>query len=66
MGFWVTRGARGIFYDTRDLLKLIRGTYSNEVKTTELDVLKPVMDADVTAAGGPVRMPSAEGRGDPV
>jgi diguanylate cyclase (GGDEF)-like protein len=26
----------------------------------------PVMDADVTAAGGPVRMPSAGGRGDPV
>src|SRR5690349_15279768 len=43
----LTRGARGIFYDTRDLLKLIRGTYSNEVKTTELDVLKPVMDADL-------------------
>ena len=26
----------------------------------------PVMDADVTAAGGPVRLPSAGGRGDPV
>jgi DNA replication protein DnaC len=43
----VTRGARGLFYDTRDLLKLIRGTYNNEVKTTELDVLKPVMEADL-------------------
>jgi DNA replication protein DnaC len=37
----LTRGARGIFYDTRDLLKLIRGP-NNGVKTTELDVLKPV------------------------
>ena len=43
----LTRGARGIFYDTRDLLKLIRGTYNNEVKATELDVLRPVMDADL-------------------
>jgi len=43
----LTRGARGIFYDTRDLLKLIRGTYNTEVKTSELDVLKPVMEADL-------------------
>jgi DNA replication protein DnaC len=43
----LTRGARGIFYDTRDLLKLIRSTYNNEVKATELDVLKPVMNADL-------------------
>ena len=26
----------------------------------------PVMDADVTAAGGPASAPSTEGRGDPV
>ena len=31
----LTRGARGIFYDTRDLLKLIRGTYNDTNKTTE-------------------------------
>ena len=43
----LTRGARGIFYDTRDLLKLIRGTYNDTNKTTELDVLRPVMDADL-------------------
>ena len=36
----LTRGARGIFYDTRDLLKLIRGTYNDTNKTTELDVLR--------------------------
>jgi DNA replication protein DnaC len=43
----LTRGARGIFYDTRDLLKLIRSTYSDANKTTELDVLRPVMEADL-------------------
>jgi DNA replication protein DnaC len=43
----LTRGARGIFYDTRDLLKVIRSTYNDAVKATELEVLKPVMDADL-------------------
>ena len=43
----VTRGARGLFYDTRDLLKIIRGTYNAVVKTTELDVLRPVMEAEI-------------------
>jgi DNA replication protein DnaC len=43
----LTRGARGIFYDTRDLLKLIRSTYNDANKTTELDVLRPVMEADL-------------------
>jgi DNA replication protein DnaC len=43
----VTRGARGLFYDTRDLLKVIRGTYNADVKTTELDILRPVMEADL-------------------
>jgi DNA replication protein DnaC len=43
----LTRGARGLFYDTRDLLKIIRGTYNAVVKTTELEVLRPVMEADL-------------------
>lgn len=43
----VTRGARGLFYDTRDLLKVIRGTYNAVVKTTELEVLRPVMEVDL-------------------
>jgi DNA replication protein DnaC len=43
----LTRGARGLFYDTRDLLKMIRGTYNALVKTTELDVLRPVMEVDL-------------------
>ena len=43
----LTQGARGIFYDTRDLLKLIRSTYNDANKTTELDVLRPVMEAEL-------------------
>jgi DNA replication protein DnaC len=43
----LTRGARALFYDTRDLLKVIRSTYNAVVKTTELEVLRPVMDADL-------------------
>lgn len=40
-----TSGARGIFYDTRDLLRVIRSTYDPSTRTTELDVLRPVMTA---------------------
>ena len=40
-------GARGLFYDVRELLKLIRHTYSPIVKATESDVLMPVINADV-------------------
>lgn len=42
-----TRGARGIFYDTRDLLRVIRSTYDPVVRTTEIEVLRPVMEADL-------------------
>ena len=41
------KGARALFYDTRDLLKVIRNTYDPVVRTTELDVLRPVMTADL-------------------
>lgn len=40
-------GARGLFYDTRDLLRVIRSTYDPSTRTTELEVLRPVMNADV-------------------
>src|SRR4026208_705977 len=43
----VTKGARGLFYDTRDLLRVIRSTYNPTVKTAEMDVLRPVMEADL-------------------
>jgi DNA replication protein DnaC len=41
------KGARGLFYDTRDLLRVIRSTYDPLVRETERDVLRPVMLADV-------------------
>jgi DNA replication protein DnaC len=40
-------GARGLFYDTRDLLRVIRSTYDPSIRTTELEVLRPVMTADL-------------------
>ena len=40
-------GARGLFYDTRELLKLIRSTYDPSIRTTESEVLRPVMTADL-------------------
>ncbi|HKE86301.1 MAG TPA: ATP-binding protein [Vicinamibacterales bacterium] len=40
-------GARGVFYDTRDLLRVIRSTYDPSIRTTELDILRPVMRADL-------------------
>ena len=43
----VSRGARGMFYDTRDLLRLIRSTYNPLVRTAEMDILRPVMETDV-------------------
>ena len=43
----LTRGARGLFYDTRDLLRVIRSTYNPAVKAAEMDVLRPVMEADL-------------------
>ena len=40
-------GARGLFYDTRDLLRVIRSTYDPSIRTTELEILQPVMRADL-------------------
>lgn len=42
-----TTGARGLFYDVRDLLRVIRSTYDPVVKTTEVQVLRPVMHTDL-------------------
>ena len=42
-----TRGARGIFYDTRDLLRVIRSTYDQTQQVAEIDVLRPVIEADM-------------------
>ena len=40
-------GVRGLFYDTRDLLRVIRSTYDPSIRTTELEILRPVMTADL-------------------
>src|SRR5687768_7507167 len=32
------KGARGLFYDVRDLLRMIRSTYNPVVRTAEMDV----------------------------
>src|SRR4051812_17556018 len=40
-------GARGLFYDTRDLLRIIRSTYDPSIRATERDILRPVMQADL-------------------
>ena len=42
-----TSGARGLFYDTRDLLRVIRSTYDPSIRTTEVEVLRPVMAAEL-------------------
>jgi DNA replication protein DnaC len=42
-----TCGARGLFYDTRDLLRVIRSTYDPSIRTTELEILRPVMTAEL-------------------
>jgi DNA replication protein DnaC len=42
-----TSGAQGLFYDTRELLRVIRSTYDPSIRTTELEVLRPVMTADL-------------------
>src|SRR6266404_1713130 len=42
-----TTGAHGLFYDTRDLLRIIRSTYDPSIRTTEVEVLRPVMTAEL-------------------
>ena len=41
------RGARGLFCDYRELLKEIQHSYNTQVATTELEILRPVFDAEV-------------------
>jgi len=43
----VLRGHSGLFYDYRELLKEIQGSYNPESQTSELGVLEPVLTADV-------------------
>src|SRR6266851_8249569 len=41
------RGASGLFYDYRDLLKQIQNSYNAQVRETELEILAPVFEAEV-------------------
>ena len=40
-------GARGLYYDTRALLREIRSTYNPTLNSAEMDVLRPVMEAEL-------------------
>lgn len=41
------KGARGYFFQTTELLRLVRETYNRSVDETEMEVLRPVLEADV-------------------
>ncbi len=41
------KGAACLFYDYRELLKEIQNSYNSSVQTTEMEVLRPVFDAEV-------------------
>jgi len=41
------KGARAVFYETRELLKLVRDSYNARVESTELEVLRPVLEAEL-------------------
>jgi DNA replication protein DnaC len=41
------KGARAYFFETRELLRLVRDTYNRSVEETEMEVLKPLLDADL-------------------
>ena len=43
----VDRRVHGLFYDVRDLLRVIRSTYNPVVRTAEMDILRPVMEAEL-------------------
>lgn len=39
--------AHGIFYDVPDLLRVIRATYNPTVRAAEMDIIRPVMEAEL-------------------
>jgi DNA replication protein DnaC len=41
------KGARGQFWDFHELIREIKNSYNEETRTTELQVLEPVVEADV-------------------
>jgi DNA replication protein DnaC len=43
----VEKGVRGLFCDYRELLKQIQNSWNPQVSTTEMEILRPVFDAEV-------------------
>jgi DNA replication protein DnaC len=43
----IRKGLSGLFYDFRDLLKAIQDTYNPNTRASELQVLAPILNADV-------------------
>ena len=43
----VERGAQGLFYDYRELLKEVQNSYNPTVAATELGILRPVFEAEI-------------------
>ena len=41
------KNARGKFYETSELLRLLRETYGTGTRINEMDILRPVMEADL-------------------
>ena len=41
------RGATGLFYDYRELLKQVQNSYNRQVQATELEILAPVFEAEI-------------------
>jgi len=44
---WERKGTRGQFWDFHELIREIRNSYNEETRTTELQVLEPVVETDV-------------------
>jgi DNA replication protein DnaC len=47
LGLMEEKGAQALFYDYRELLKEIQHSYNPQVNSTELEVLRPVFEAEV-------------------
>ncbi|WP_348264836.1 ATP-binding protein [Telmatobacter sp. DSM 110680] len=41
------RGVQGLFFDYRELLKHIQSSYNPQVQATELEILRPILNAEV-------------------
>jgi DNA replication protein DnaC len=44
---WMAKAVKGRFYDFHELIREIKNSYNEETRTTELQILEPVIDIDV-------------------